>query len=251
MMRALGIPVTHTYRTKPSVICFEHEVNRYEIDEAILNGILKRSEVQHSYDVVADEYVRRIYDELSGKPLDRELLTRFVKSVPSGAIISDLGSGPGHVSRYLKDHGGTVIGVDLSPGMLERARNLNPDIEFHGGDMLDLSSWYGAWSGIVSFYSIVNIEPGHLLRAFQEMYRSLSSNGRLLLAFHIGEDTIHLDEWWNLPVSVDFFFFQTSDVVRLLGEAGFEIEDVIERDPYPEVEHQSRRAYIFCKKPKS
>jgi hypothetical protein len=34
--------------------------------------------------------------------------------------------------------------------------------------------------------------------------------------------------------------------------AGFAIEEIIERDPYsPEVEHQSRRAYIFARKPSS
>ena len=33
-----------------------------------------------------------------------------------------------------------------------------------------------------------------------------------------------------------------------LKSAGFEIEEIVERDPYPEVEHQSRRAYIFARK---
>jgi hypothetical protein len=34
-----------------------------------------------------------------------------------------------------------------------------------------------------------------------------------------------------------------------MRDAGFEIDEVIERDPYaPEVEYQSRRAYIFAHK---
>ena len=36
-----------------------------------------------------------------------------------------------------------------------------------------------------------------------------------------------------------------------LTTAGFEVEETIERDPYPDVEHQSRRAYIFARKPES
>jgi hypothetical protein len=40
-------------------------------------------------------------------------------------------------------------------------------------------------------------------------------------------------------------------MIEHLKAAGFEIEEVIEREPYPEVEHQSRRAYIFARKPKS
>jgi hypothetical protein len=36
-----------------------------------------------------------------------------------------------------------------------------------------------------------------------------------------------------------------------LRAAGFQLEETIERDPYPpEVEYQSRRAYIFARKAK-
>jgi hypothetical protein len=37
-------------------------------------------DVRRSYDEVADEYARRIFDELAGKPLDRQLLDRFAAS---------------------------------------------------------------------------------------------------------------------------------------------------------------------------
>jgi hypothetical protein len=41
-----------------------------------------------------------------------------------------------------------------------------------------------------------------------------------------------------------------STVRGSIERAGFEIEEIIERDPYaPEVEYQSRRAYIFAQKP--
>jgi hypothetical protein len=41
-------------------------------------------------------------------------------------------------------------------------------------------------------------------------------------------------------------------IQRELEAAGLIIEDVVEREPYaPEVEYQSRRAYIFARKPGS
>lgn len=45
-----------------------------------------------------------------------------------------LGSGAGGHDRYFKEHF-TVTGVDLSTGMLERARAANPEIEYIAGDM--------------------------------------------------------------------------------------------------------------------
>ncbi|MND02351.1 hypothetical protein D3C83_216990 [compost metagenome] len=60
----------------------------------------------------------------------------------------------------------------------------------------------------------------------------------------------HVDELLGKEVSLDFFFFETGEVKDYLRTAGFELEEVIERDPYSEaVEYQSRRAYIFARKP--
>jgi len=53
----------------------------------------------------------------------------------------------------------------------------------------------------------------------------------------------------GLQISMDFFLFPTSEIHKLLDAAGFAVEEVIQREPYsPEVEYQSRRAYIFARK---
>ena len=46
---------------------------------------------QTSYDRVADEYVRRIADELQHKPLDRQLLDRFAADVRDVGLACDMG----------------------------------------------------------------------------------------------------------------------------------------------------------------
>jgi trans-aconitate methyltransferase len=77
--------------------------------------------IRESYDRLADEYARRIFNELQHKPLDRELLNRFASEVVGRGEVCDMGCGPGHVARYLRDKGTTVFGLDLSPRMLEQA----------------------------------------------------------------------------------------------------------------------------------
>ena len=86
-------------------------------------------------------------------------------------------------------------------------------------------------------------------RALREMHRVLQPGGLLLVAFHMGEEGIHLDALWDEPVSIDVFFFQRETMEKELTTAGFVIEDSIERPPYPDVEYQSHRAYIFARKP--
>ena len=79
------------------------------------------------------------------------------------------------------------------------------------------------------------------------MRRALRPVGLLLLSFHVGDEVKHLDEWWGFAVSLDFYFYQTASIRAGLERSGFEVLEVIERDPYPEVEHPSRRAYLLCR----
>jgi SAM-dependent methyltransferase len=212
---------------------------------------LKINGVQASYDRVADEYARQIYDELQHKPLDRRLLDRFADSVHGTGMVCDLGCGPGHIARYLQERGVQVCGADLSRGMIEGARQLNPGIVFTQDDMRALSAADNTWAGIAAFYAIVNLSPGDVALALGEMLRVLAPGGRLLLSFHIGEDTSHVEEnLWGCGVSLEVTFFRPSTIARYMRAAGFEIEEIVEREPYaPEVEYQSRRAYIFARKP--
>jgi len=205
--------------------------------------------VQDSYDRVAAEYARRIFGELEHKLLDRQLLDRFATRVQGLGPVCDLGCGPGHVARYLHERGVHVTGLDLSAEMVEQARRLNPSIEFRQGNILSLDYDDGAWGGIVAFYSIIHVPRAKIAVALAEMKRVLRRGGLLLLAFHVGDETVHLDEWWGQQVSVDFLFFRPNEISDSLRAVGFEIEEIVEREPYPDVEHQSRRAYIFATKP--
>jgi ubiquinone/menaquinone biosynthesis C-methylase UbiE len=206
--------------------------------------------IRDSYDRIADEYALRIYTELQSKPLDCELLDRFALETAGRGDVCDMGCGPGQVARYLREKGTTVFGLDLSSEMLHHARRLNPDIDFWQGNMLALGLGDATLAGIAAFYAIVNIPAESLPQAFREMARVLQPGGLLLLAFHLGDAVLEVKELWDRPISMNFFLFQSASIAKMLQAAGLEIEDTIEREPYaPEVEHQSRRAYIFARKP--
>jgi ubiquinone/menaquinone biosynthesis C-methylase UbiE len=207
--------------------------------------------IRDSYDKLADQYALHLFGELKDKPLDQELLNRFAAELRGRGEVCDMGCGPGQIARYLHDGGVTVFGLDLSPGMLEQAQKLNPGIRFRIGNMLALELEDQSLAGITAFYAIVNLPEASLPLVFHEMHRVLQPSGLLLLAFHIGNQVVQVQELWGQPVAMEFFYFQPAAIRHYLEAAGLEIEQIIERGPYaPEVEHQSQRAYIFARKPR-
>ena len=134
--------------------------------------------------------------------------------------------------------------------MIRRARHLNPSIEFDQGDMRALPVKDNTWAGIAAFYAIVNLSLDDLVLALREMMRVLVPGGRLLLSFHIGDDSSQVEDLWNSGAALEFHFFRVGTVAAYIRDAGFAIEEIIERESYaPDVEYQSRRAYIFARKP--
>jgi SAM-dependent methyltransferase len=134
--------------------------------------------------------------------------------------------------------------------MVQQAQQLNPEIHFREGNMLELALDDISLAGIAAFYAIVNLRTEWLAQVFREMARVLMPSGLLLLAFHTGDRVVQVNEMWGRAIAMEFFFFDPESIRRKLEAAGFVVEHVIERRPYaPEVEHQSHRAYIFARKP--
>lgn len=205
--------------------------------------------IPDSYSRVAEAYAQRIFDELKDKPLDRQLLDRLAEQTMGQGVVCDLGCGPGQVARYLQERGVEVMGLDAAAGMITLARQLNPAIPFVQGNMLALDVPDSAWAGIAAFYSLIHIHRADMPQVLAELKRVLQPGGVMLLSFHIGDEMIHLDEWWEKPVNLDFYFFQPAEMADFLTQAGFALEETIEREPYPDIEHQSRRCYILAHKP--
>ncbi len=208
-------------------------------------------DTQVTYDAVASEYAEEFRDEMDRKPFDREMLMRLAGYVNGRGAICDMGCGPGQIARYLHAQGVNACGIDLSTEMVKRAQRLNPAIPFQQGNMLDLANVAdNTFGGIAAFYSIIHIPRPEVVRALGELRRVLQPDGTLLVTFHIGDETVHRDEWWGKTISVDFAFFQPEEMVRYLEQAGYDRIETLVREPYaPEIEYQSRRAYIFARKP--
>lgn len=84
-----------------------------------MNGTHEK--VQQHYDDVAELYDSR-YNERRGKAYYRHISRHVLARIPPGKRILDLGCGTGLFLRAYEERGGYGIGLDISRGMLEKAR---------------------------------------------------------------------------------------------------------------------------------
>jgi ubiquinone/menaquinone biosynthesis C-methylase UbiE len=203
--------------------------------------------VRRSYDALAERYSAELGEELVYKPLDRALLAMLVEQLPPDTPIADLGCGPGHVAAWLSAQGVPTIGIDMSPGMVAVGSREHPEVEFRLGDLLSLPASDNEFGSAVAFYSIIHLMRDELGPAFSEVRRVLVPGGRLLLAFHVGDEVRHVDELWGQSVDLDFRFLDAREVVKVLHAAGFDVEAQLERTNYPE-EVETRRAYLLARR---
>lgn len=203
---------------------------------------MRPEDFRSSYDAVAEVYAKTFFDELSCKPFDRELLDAFAALAPHAKAL-DVGCGPGHVGRYLSEHGLDVVGIDLSPAMIEIARRLNPGMRFEVGDMRSMPIGDGAVDSVVAFYSLIHIPRAEVPAVLTEFRRVLAPSGRLLLAVHGGTGKVTRSEFMGEQVPFEATLFEKDELAELARASGFQLTLSTIRPPY-EFEYQTPRLYL-------
>ncbi|AXY74303.1 class I SAM-dependent methyltransferase [Paraflavitalea soli] len=208
-----------------------------------------QEKILQCYNTVAEDYATERWDELSRKHIDRLLLTAFATANKENGLCADFGCGPGQTTRFLYDNGlKNIVGLDLSPAMVNVARRLSPDINFETGDLLNIAYPSGHLGSVLAFYAIVHFTLDEVRKCFGEINRVLKTGGDFLFSFHVGDKIVHFDKARDKEVDIDLFFFKTDDIVALLNETGFAIIDVIERRPHENMEYPTTRGYIWAEK---
>jgi SAM-dependent methyltransferase len=91
-------------------------------------------------DDVYDDFYANIYDYLVFSDIknDYEVGTIINNTSPSStSVIADIGCGTGHHTANLSEKNLKVIGVDISPSMIKKAKKNFPNANFQVGDALD------------------------------------------------------------------------------------------------------------------
>ena len=208
-----------------------------------------QNNIIRTYNATASDYAATRKDELSSKPLDQMLLHEFASRNQAKGKCADFGCGPGHVTKFLFDCGvKDIVGIDISDEMVKTAGKYFPGIQFETGDLLQLAYDDELFSSAIAFYSIVNFDRDQLETAIKEIHRVMKSGAELLLSFHVGEGLVHFDKAHDIDVDIDMYFWKLETMVGILEANGFGTITAMERMPYPNVEYDSKRGYVWVRK---
>lgn len=138
------------------------------------------------------EASRRYFDRWAGR-YERDPWSRRLADLQSQALDSlqldsrdrlvDVGCGTGAAVRAAASTVDLAVGVDLSTGMIARARELAagiPNVEFHEADSESLPFEDGSFSALLCTLSFHHYPSPE--RAVDEMARVVAAGGRILLA---------------------------------------------------------------------
>ncbi|WP_433163637.1 class I SAM-dependent methyltransferase [Kribbella sp. CA-247076] len=180
-------------------------------------------DIRTSYDTVASSYADLVRDPAPGEP---ECLDLFASLAVAGPVL-DAGCGPGRLAGHLHARGLQVIGIDLSPGMIEIARRDHPDLDFRVGSMTALDLPDSSVGGVVAWWSIIHLPRDVVPQAFAEFHRVLAPGGVLLAGFHVGEESTHKTSGYGgHPMNVHVHRWTAAALTDLAVAAGF--------TPYPD-----------------
>ena len=113
--------------------------------------------VRESYDRVADAYVELGMGRLEPEPWLRAVLAAFAESVRGLGPVLDVGCGPGTVTAHLTELGLDASGVDLSPRMIEHARQQYRDLRFSVASATELDLAPASLGGVLGWWSLFNL----------------------------------------------------------------------------------------------
>jgi SAM-dependent methyltransferase len=126
-----------------------------------------------------------IYEELFVPALFDQWATRVVEAarINDGQQVLDVACGTGVLARAAKQHvgdAGSVVGLDVNPGMLAVAQRKGPSITWEQGRAESLPFEDHQFDAVVSQFGFMFFEDRH--KAVAEVIRVLRPGGRLAIA---------------------------------------------------------------------
>ena len=117
-----------------------------------------------AHNAIAEKY----YEEYKDDTTDLNYIDEFLKKCDKKIL--DLGCGMGHYSKYMKDKGFEVVGIDFSKEMLKIAKDNDLNIKFIESDICNLPENLDKdFDGVLIAYVIQHLSKEETIECFKKL----------------------------------------------------------------------------------
>lgn len=149
-------------------------------------------------------------------------MIQFCEPAPNWRAL-DVGSGPGIVAASVRPHVGEVIGIDLTPAMVETARTKYADVpalDFTIGNVESLEFPDNSFDLVTARMVFHHVDD--CLQGLREVLRVLRPNGRLVLCEGVPPDHLTRARYEEIfALKEKRHTFSEAELINLFDEAGF------------------------------
>jgi len=195
------------------------------------------------YDVFADEFLDHARVSIYNAHYDRPVCLELLGDV-AGRDVLDVACGPGLYAAELVARGARVTGLDISPRMVELARDRVPAGQFRVHDLADPLDWLPDDAADLVLFALAVEYVDDRVALFRELRRVLRPDGALVLSrMHPTGDWIRqggnyfdarvIEEVWRGGWHMRYWLVPLERTCEELHEAGFLIERLLEPRPTP------------------
>ncbi|HLD00478.1 MAG TPA: class I SAM-dependent methyltransferase [Candidatus Nanoarchaeia archaeon] len=170
-----------------------------------------------AYDSTVEEFY-----ENTKKLESPEIIEEFLSLVPKRGFILDIACGPGRDSKIFSDLEYRVIGIDLSPKMIEKAKLVAPQAEFKVMNFLNPAFSDQYFDAVWFNAGLLCVEKKLAGEILKNVYRQLKEDGTLYLSVKEGAgEGFEFDYRYN--VEKYYAYYQEDEILKLLESARFKI----------------------------
>ncbi|MCX6789907.1 MAG: class I SAM-dependent methyltransferase, partial [Candidatus Kaiserbacteria bacterium] len=152
----------------------------------------------------------------------------FIKELPQGGSVLDVGCGSGVKSKYFAERGCKVVGIDISDGLLDIARREVPEAEFRELSMTDLDSMTETFDGVFAQASLLHIPKKEAGEVVKKLAGRLVPGGLLYIAVKEvradkPEEVVERENDYGYEYERFFSYFTLEELEQYLRDAGLEV----------------------------
>lgn len=207
-----------------------------------------------------DEYIARTLNAYNADPKKYEDATKdmvlhdeldeFLARIPNKEFpILDAGCAFGRDTNLFTKRGFEVEGIDMSSGLIKRAKELYPDLSFQEMDIRHLKFPDETFSAIWCNATILHLKDQDITKTLNEFRRVLIPGGVIAVSVKEGIGEEEFIEKFSSN-SARYFNYQTMDTLRLLVEgSGFKVVKIYtinEREKYGPKNRDLNWIYCFA-----